>query len=593
MRVPCGHCLQCLKRYQDAWTARLSEELRSWKSVDGNVPVVFFTLDYNNDAIPCTYAVLTEFGYRLTSVRPNCPVREFWTDTRRESRSEWLRRRRSMLTEYWQTMEYIWSTVERNAEVEDIINGNYEYKPDCFHPQFACDLPEFDVPFFSFSDGGLDHPCYSKDHVMIDASGYPLDSVRCYVAFEFHSVSKSDVTGWIKRGREAARYDCPELFDQEVSPRFESRWTDSEGVEHLLPSCSIPRNFKYFITSEYGPKTNRPHYHGVMFGCTIDEFEKYFAEDWRCRFGHVVCDALHPSGGAMLYVSKYCAKGEYEHPYCKRDYFYSSSEFHSRDFEDCILDFGINRPLVNPTFHVMSKGLGASYAFRSEILSYFGSKLSECFSDSGSRRFSASDLSLTGIKPSISLRDLFLITPKWDRSLTKSLDISFDSEGSLVVRKYSDKEHKFLVGESVIPASSVVNCALEETLLGLKYNRCYVVNSSKVPRHCWRCWEKIGLRVPFHPETRQTSITLPRYYRQWLVSPLSSALRQAAARRLYPYGPQDVSGAFLSERPTNPNDLEIFETLVSEKIRLQASEARLRRSAQNFFCRASNRYFLD
>lgn len=32
------------------------------------------------------------------------------------------------------------------------------------------------------------------------------------------------------------------------------------------------KKIRYFIGAEYGPKTNRPHYHGIFFGLTFDDF---------------------------------------------------------------------------------------------------------------------------------------------------------------------------------------------------------------------------------------------------------------------------------------------------------------------------------
>lgn len=31
------------------------------------------------------------------------------------------------------------------------------------------------------------------------------------------------------------------------------------------------QKFTFFVTSEYGPRTLRPHYHGVLFGVTAKE----------------------------------------------------------------------------------------------------------------------------------------------------------------------------------------------------------------------------------------------------------------------------------------------------------------------------------
>lgn len=123
------------------------------------------------------------------------------------------------------------------------------------------------------------------------------------------SVCKSHVQDWIKR--------------------FRTNYERSHG-EKL--------SFKYFICSEYGPKTQRPHYHGVLFGVTVDDVRDLFL-DWSRKFGFVKYDDVYPDRpvGAMRYVSKYCSKGIFESPFVKLEY-------------------------VCKTFRLVSKMLGSSYA---------------------------------------------------------------------------------------------------------------------------------------------------------------------------------------------------------------------------------------
>lgn len=97
---------------------------------------------------------------------------------------------------------------------------------------------------------------------------------------------------------------------------------------------------KYFITSEYGPRTLRPHYHGILFGFTEDEFRLAY-EDWCDTFGNVEYSVVHcfdekRKVNAMRYVSKYCSKGMFENP-------------------------KVSLGLVKPTFHLISKKVGYSY----------------------------------------------------------------------------------------------------------------------------------------------------------------------------------------------------------------------------------------
>ena len=101
--------------------------------------------------------------------------------------------------------------------------------------------------------------------------------------------------------------------------------------------------FKYFITSEYGPNTLRPHYHGII---TIkkSDFEKFFLSDWTSAYvrkyykdktsklvknkfykGNVDYEEVVFDGGKSPlaccdYISKYCSKGCFENPRVSRGY---------------------------------------------------------------------------------------------------------------------------------------------------------------------------------------------------------------------------------------------------------------------------------
>lgn len=82
---------------------------------------------------------------------------------------------------------------------------------------------------------------------------------------------------------------------------------------------------KYFLCSEYGPNTLRPHYHAVIF-CNVGvrDFSRYFCEPWRELFGNVYWKhraikafSRNGVGDVMSYVSKYCCKpAALDNPYC-------------------------------------------------------------------------------------------------------------------------------------------------------------------------------------------------------------------------------------------------------------------------------------
>lgn len=99
-------------------------------------------------------------------------------------------------------------------------------------------------------------------------------------------------------------------------------------------------DIKYFLCSEYGPKTWRPHYHVIFFtNLPLQEFTNYIVTPW--HYGNVdwshQCIQLNEQGDYMdicSYVSKYiCKPQEFVNPY---------------------ESVGI----VAKTFRLMSKGIG-------------------------------------------------------------------------------------------------------------------------------------------------------------------------------------------------------------------------------------------
>ena len=89
---------------------------------------------------------------------------------------------------------------------------------------------------------------------------------------------------------------------------------------------------KYFMCSEYGPKTFSPHYHGILFGLNSSDITS-IEKSWNLGFVSV---SPVRSAGSFRYVSKYCAK-------------------------PAVLKFENDAP-VERTFRLVSHGLGKSYA---------------------------------------------------------------------------------------------------------------------------------------------------------------------------------------------------------------------------------------
>lgn len=95
-------------------------------------------------------------------------------------------------------------------------------------------------------------------------------------------------------------------------------------------------HYQYYITSEYGPSTQRPHYHGVWYGLDLDQSlaEVLFRTLWPYGFVSV----FPAKEGAAGYISKYLVTDGV-----------GKDSYHGNG---------------TPPFSLMSKGLGKEYAVR-------------------------------------------------------------------------------------------------------------------------------------------------------------------------------------------------------------------------------------
>lgn len=97
--------------------------------------------------------------------------------------------------------------------------------------------------------------------------------------------------------------------------------------------------YKYFVTSEYGSQTFRPHMHACLIGLSWENFDTYqkIYDAWENK-GFISCSTLNPS--RIRYCLKYISK-EWKNEY-KNDY-----ELRG----------------LKPLFHTMSKGIGRDWLF--------------------------------------------------------------------------------------------------------------------------------------------------------------------------------------------------------------------------------------
>lgn len=119
---------------------------------------------------------------------------------------------------------------------------------------------------------------------------------------------------------------------QYVMKRFREKYFKEKG--HRFTG-------KYFITSEYGPKTFRPHIHGIFFGLSLNDYLEIFKPYWENEYGFgtqrkICLSDTKDTFNSSRYVAKYCAKGQFENPL-------------------------VSSKSVLKNYKLVSKGLGLSY----------------------------------------------------------------------------------------------------------------------------------------------------------------------------------------------------------------------------------------
>lgn len=365
IKVPCGKCLDCLRKYQNQWSIRMYEEYKS-RGCKG----VFFTLTYDEAHVPKNYLVddsiyrtAPDYGYGNVRVagygKPKAPhgARKKYAEP-----AEACLSRAGVLRDdcYECNQEIIDFNEKRSPSKHKLFMRHLE---KLFAEYFALSTKPLSLlnpkPFehveFDFDVEEVGFDC--MEHTRVDEETGEVIFLKSYEkprvcesnyrerpVLSFNSVRKEDVQLWLKRNYSR--------FKRGVS-------THDRVISH-------------FITSEYGPTTLRPHYHGVIFGADKEELRSWF-KDWQEHYGVIVdYDNLDITKGGLSYVAKYCSKGCFEHPLCSKDFFYFyrkadsykrvlCSEYHSKHYEKCIQWFGVDKPIVDPTFKLISKGLGKDW----------------------------------------------------------------------------------------------------------------------------------------------------------------------------------------------------------------------------------------
>lgn len=146
----------------------------------------------------------------------------------------------------------------------------------------------------------------------------------------------------------------PSVYDKCTGERYTC--VDKDEVKKFLKNMREDRrkkgkstDYKWFLTSEYGPSTLRAHYHCILTGISLKEVMPYLNR-WSREKGFVTYRELAFANSKSLlctlrYTAKYCAKGDFENPL-------------------------VAEGIVPKNFHLISKSIGKNYLSNAQ-LSYF------------------------------------------------------------------------------------------------------------------------------------------------------------------------------------------------------------------------------
>lgn len=331
MFVSCGHCPSCESKLRAHWASRLKDAV-SAAGVDNSV---FFTLTYNNDNLPLAY--FTEDGipvdirrgngeslyYRpLSSFALKAKLREYLTlhplhakvtktslipeamastGCKRHSKAvkAYILKRYaeienagnpSKADQYASAKEYINKTFGSLTFPDELIKHYFSVIENAFQ---ATTTRFSRIPFFGMKP--FVKKVYKKHVTYDEYNDCPFESDSyLYKCSRRYAVSyKEDIQLFLKY----LRFDIEQHFP----------------YASYLSTGSSP--FTYFIVSEYGPTTLRPHYHGILI-FHASELAKYYAnarllDIWgRCDVSSIAHEDL-PSivrDNAAGYVSKYVCR---------------------------------------------------------------------------------------------------------------------------------------------------------------------------------------------------------------------------------------------------------------------------------------------
>ena len=79
------------------------------------------------------------------------------------------------------------------------------------------------------------------------------------------------------------------------------------SYEQYYRRKKMPLKYSFLIKGEYGPKTQRPHYHGLIFGLSREVVNDIMYR-WKKQYGYVVFKFIPPVMADREKVARYCSK---------------------------------------------------------------------------------------------------------------------------------------------------------------------------------------------------------------------------------------------------------------------------------------------
>lgn len=288
--VPCGVCPECIKDNQNSYVIRTVEEFH--KRCKPGTSMWFITLTYSNDTVPVAFDKDGEIIER--DVVPLLKTPEKF-------------RPKSFAPQNPLQENYDFDFEENPDDMpKDVYEGNIDMPLDVFYgfperkSKFDKDVVKLEIE--------------SERKVVTESQ--IIDEFTGEVPSNVYSLDTRDLQLWKKRCRRKIDYHHHRKVD-----------------------------FGYLLCGEYGPRTHRPHYHGLLVGLS-DEDMHVFKKDWEEHYGFTCFKRIsyYDVEKTSRYVSKYITK------------------------QKCLEDSNVVKGFVEKPRKIVSRGYGVQTEEREKAL---------------------------------------------------------------------------------------------------------------------------------------------------------------------------------------------------------------------------------